>query len=94
MRNSGPSDLFEFDFFISGRAGSKAAQEIAQVLRDADYRVYLPERDIFYGTKFVPGQFEALARSRNLKPIALPTLPIVRPVEGASAALPPRQMRP
>jgi hypothetical protein len=66
MRNSGPSDLFEFDFFISGRAGSTAAQEIAQVLRDADYQVYLPERDIFYGTKFVPGQFEAIARSRNL----------------------------
>ena len=66
MTNSDPSNPFDFDFFISGRAKSAAAQEIVQVLLDNGYRAYLPERDIFYGTKFVPEQFNVLARSRNL----------------------------
>lgn len=40
MRRDSP----EFDFYISATSKSDVAQEVAGVLRDAGYSIYLPER--------------------------------------------------
>ena len=44
-------DSPEFDFYISATSESDVAQEVARVLRDAGYTIYLPERKDEAATK-------------------------------------------
>ena len=44
MNNSSANDLLNFDFYIFAPPESVAAQEIKQILQDAAYSAYLPER--------------------------------------------------
>jgi hypothetical protein len=43
--NNPSDDHSEFDFYISANRESAAAQEVDQVLREAGYSVYFPERN-------------------------------------------------
>jgi hypothetical protein len=44
-------DSPEFDFYISATSESDIAQEVARVLRDAGYTIYLPEQKDEAATK-------------------------------------------
>ena len=55
-----PPDSPEFDFYISATSESDVAQEVARVLRDAGYTIYLPERKDEAATKrFVASKSKA-----------------------------------
>ncbi|MFI5012394.1 MAG: tetratricopeptide repeat protein [Hyphomicrobiales bacterium] len=54
------------DYFISRRgAGAAMAQEVAEVLTDAGYSVFVQDRDIAPGINFIAAIHEALKRCRH-----------------------------
>jgi tetratricopeptide (TPR) repeat protein len=70
MTTAGPSTsppALEVDFFISRRGGAAAAaQEVAAVLQEEGYSVFVQDHDIEHGADFIAAIHSALQRCRHM----------------------------
>src|ERR1700731_1412925 len=58
---------YNFDFFLSRRGSVAAlAREVANVLTEKGYKVFVQDYDIQFGTSFIEAMHEAIKNARDL----------------------------